>query len=202
MTYWTIQHREIVDRIKKEGVFYPDFALSPQVHRETYDKLLKIYNDINESEYDGLIFCIEKDARGSATSLSFADENEFFMYMKERRGVIAALNNGEFELFDENHLLCKIDTDKFDDCYPCRVDFWNFIFMMPDQDGYDKLRYDNCCAINPAFDGLSYEDFVAQSWDAMRHQKVMHPIMRSTIFQVNIPFIESRMLKGTFPIIL
>jgi len=198
--YWTIQHKNVVETIEKRGSYFPDFSLSPQTHKATYDRLLGIYNRINQTSYVGLIFCIEKDASRAATSLAFNDEKDFVEYLNERNGVIAALNNGAYTLFDKNHFLCKIETDEFDDSYPCRVDFWNLVFMMPDVDGGDEPRYDSCRYINPAFQDLSYGDFIDQSWLAMEQQKTLRPLMNSTVFQVNIPYIKREMLKSVFPI--
>ncbi len=200
MTYWTIQHKAVIDQLNKNGTYYPDFSLSPQNHRETYDRLLNLYNSINQTSFKGLVFCIEKDASHAATSLAFDDEQDFVGYLNTRKGVLGALNNGAYKLFDENHLLCRIETDKFDDLCPCRVDFWNFVFMMPDEDGGDKSRYEVCRDINSAYAGLSYEDFLEQAWCAMSRQQTLRPIMSSTVFQSHIPYLDKNMLRQSYPI--
>ena len=100
MVYWTIQHKDVIDVLNKQGTYYPDFEKSPQVHRETYDRLLRIFNEFNKTEYKGLIFCIAKDGR-TDKSLTFQDETDFSEYMQARPCVLDALNNGAYPLLDD-----------------------------------------------------------------------------------------------------
>lgn len=48
------------------------------------------------------------------------------------------------------------------------------------------------------FANVSYDDFVELAWKMMRKCKMFRPLMSSTIFQANIPYIERDMLKGTY----
>lgn len=193
MVYWTIQHKDVIDVLNKQGAYYPDFEKSPQVHRETYDRLLSVFNEFNKTEYKGLIFCIAKDGR-TDKSLAFHDEADFAEYMKARPGVLRALNNGAYPLLDDNHLLCRIETDKFDQQWLCIVDFWNFVMM----DGTCQSQYEMCRPRVPSLENISYNDFVELAWKMMRECKMFRPLMSSTIFQANIPYIERDMLKGTY----
>lgn len=199
MIYWTIQHRNVLDILNKQGRYLPDFKLSPQVHRDTYDKLLRIFNELNGTSYKGLVFCIAKDCRTKGP-LTFQDEVDFAEYMNARRGVLKGLHNGAYTLLDNDHLLCRVETDKFDRLYLCLVDFWNFIMMMPDKDGVwgSQNDYEMCRASNPAFEHIAYEDFVELAWKTMRERKIVRPLMSSTILQATIPYLEKEMLKGTY----
>lgn len=201
MVYWTIQHKDVIDVLNMQGAYYPDFEKSPQVHRTTYDKLLSVFNELNKTEYKGLIFCIAKDGRREK-SLTFNDEVEFFNYMKARSGVLRTLNSGVYSLFDNDHILCRIETDKFDKLYLCLVDFWNFIMMMSDEEGTSLSRdsYEMCRQFNPIFENIAYEDFVELSWKMMREKAVLRPLMSSTILQATIPYLEKGMLKGTYSV--
>ncbi len=193
MVYWTIQHKDVIDVLNKQGTYYPDFEKSPQVHRETYDRLLRIFNEFNKTEYKGLIFCIAKDGR-TDKSLTFQNEADFSEYMKSRPLVLDALNNGAYTLLDDNHLLCRVETDKFDKQWLCIVDFWNYIMM----DGTSQFQYEMCRPSNPSLENVSYEDFVELAWKMMRECKMFRPLMSNTIFQFNIPYIEQDMLKETY----
>lgn len=193
MVYWTIQHKDVIDIINEQGVYYPDFEKSPQVHCAIYEKLLRIFNEINKTTYKGLIFCIAKDVR-TDKSLTFFDDAEFFQYMRVRRNVLSALHNGSYLLLDKEHVLCRVETDKFDQHCLCIVDFWNYIMMHGDcQDQYETLRLRI-----PALENVSYDAFVEMSWKKMREGKMLRPLMSSTIFQANIPYIDSDMFKGTY----
>lgn len=201
MVYWTIQHKKVINILNDQGRYLPDFEKSPQTHRETYDKLLSVFNELNETAYKGLIFCIAKDGRTQG-SLTFQDEDDFAEYMKSRPGVLQTLNNGAYTLLDDEHLLCRVETDKFDRLCLCLVDFWNFIMMMPDEDGISVGRdsYDMCRYMNPDLENVSYDDFVDLAWRMMRERKMVRPLMSSTILQAAIPYLEKDMLKGTYSV--
>ena len=199
MVYWTIQHKKVIDILNGQGEYFPNFAMSPQTHRDVYDRLLYTFNEINGTSYNGLVFCIAKDCRTKG-SLSFEDEVEFFNYMMARSGVLQALNNGFYTLLDNDHLLCRIETGKFDNLYLCLVDFWNFIMMMPDEAAARVSRdnYEMCRLFNPIFENIAYADFVELSWKMMRERAILRPLMSSTILQATIPYLEKDMLKGTY----
>ena len=201
MVYWTIQHKKVIDILNGQGKYFPDFEMSPQTHRATYDKLLSVFNELNETAYKGLIFCIAKDGRTQG-SLTFQDDGDFVEYMKARPGVLRTLNNGTYTLLDDEHLLCRVDTDKFDKLYLCLVDFWNFIMMMPDEDDISVGRdsYEMCRYMKPDLANVSYDDFIDLSWDMMRERKMVRPLMSSTILQAAIPYLKKDMLKGTYPV--
>ena len=156
--------------------------MSPQAHRATYDKLLSVFNELNEAAYKGLIFCIAKVDRTQG-SLTFKDDDDFVEYMKARPGVLRTLNNGAYTLLDDEHLLCRVESDKFDKLCLCLVDFWNFIMMMPDEDGVCVGRdsYEMCRYMNPDLANVSYDDFIDLSWEMMRERKMVRPLMLSTI---------------------
>ncbi len=42
MVFWTIQHKKVIDVLNDQGEYYPSFEKSPQLHRNTYNKLLGI----------------------------------------------------------------------------------------------------------------------------------------------------------------
>lgn len=202
MVYWTIQHKKVIDILNNQGKYFPDFEKSPQTHRETYDKLLSVFNELNETAYKGLIFSIAKDGRTQG-SLTFQDDGDFVEYMKARPGVLQTLNNGAYTLLNDEHLLCRVETDEFDKLYLCLVDFWNFIMMMPDEDGVNVGRdsYEMCRAVNSELANISYDDFVDLAWKMMRERKMVRPLMSSTILQVAIPYLEKGMLKGTYSVV-
>lgn len=202
MVYWTIQHKKVIDFLNNQGKYFPDFEKSPQAHRDTYDKLLSVFNELNETAYKGLIFCIAKDGRTQG-SLTFQNDGDFVEYMKARPGVLGALNGGAYMLLDDEHLLCQVETDEFDKLCLCSVDFWNFIMMMPDEDGVSVGRdsYEMCRIMNPNFENVSYDDFVDLAWKMMRERKMVRPLMSSTILQVAIPYLEKGMLKGTYSVV-
>jgi hypothetical protein len=197
MAFWTIQHKKVIETLAEQGAYYPDFALSPQTHRATYDKLLLVYNEVNKTEYKGLLFCIAKDFRKKG-SVTFADETEFFEYMKARPYILRALNNGAFNLLNDNYLLCKFATKKFDADFLCFVDFWNFILMTSDEDGINRINYERLRWNEPVLETLSYDGFVDLLWSSMRKMEIIRPLMSSTIFQYNIPYVEKDMLVGTY----
>ena len=67
-------------------------------------------------------------------------------------------------------------------------------------DGSCRFQYEMCRPNIPALKDVTYNDFVGLSWKMMREGKMFRPLMSSTIFQANIPYIERDMLKETYPL--
>lgn len=185
MTYWTIQGSNVIKLLEHEKVYYPDFTLSPQTHIDTYQTLLRVYNESNFTEYKGLIFCMTKD-----DAQTFRDVDDFYNYFSERPRIVNALNNGAYSLFDNHHYLLRIKTNRFDLLNPCLVDFWNFIIMTSNDEDVNATLYYNLRELHPSLHKISYEQFVDASWQLMRDQKMIKSLMKSTILQANIPYID------------
>lgn len=65
MKFWTVQKKEIINVVDKNGIFYSDFAKSNYVKlnpnlKDLYDLVLKSFNDINNLNVKGLIFAFSQ----------------------------------------------------------------------------------------------------------------------------------------------
>lgn len=192
VVYWTLQSKKVIEMLNRDKVYYPNFALSPQVHSETYSKLLHVFNKSNSTNYEGLIFCLFKDDGNS-----FQDKEEFFNYFKNRPTVLDALNNGCYPLFSNSHVLVRVETDCFikENLNHCVVDFWNFIMMIPDEQGVAENAYYNHQWKCPDLEGVEYLDFVNLLWDYMYDKKLFSPLVMSTAFQAVIPYLDLNKMK-------
>ena len=190
MRYWTFQNKTVIDILNRDGVYYPDFSFSPQVHRKEYDRLLAIYNGLNQSAFKGLLFTVAKDD-GEA----FHDIQDLTSYLFCRAGVVQALNNGAYRLLENTHLLVEIETGQFNDSQFCTVDIWNFIFMMNDDDGRGKFAYNNQRYFHPELSNIGYEEFVDGLWHGLAEGVVARSLFNSSITQKHLPFISKEMVK-------
>lgn len=191
MRYWTFQSKTVIDILNRDGVYYPDFSFSPQVHRKEYDQLLVIYNRLNQSAFKGVLFTIAKDG-GEA----FNDIQDLTSYLFGRAGVVQALNNGAYRLLDDTHLLVEIETGQFDDSQLCTVDLWNFIFMMnDDDDGRGEFAYNNQRYFHPELSNIGYEEYVDGLWGSLAEGVAVRSLFNSSITQKHLPFISKEMVK-------
>lgn len=69
MYYWTFQKKEVFEKIKKEGLFFPDFAYrgDQSYLKNSYDLALEIFKRYNPSFSDakGVIFSFDRDIMDS-----------------------------------------------------------------------------------------------------------------------------------------
>lgn len=199
MTFWTIQHKRVIEILERTYSYYPDFALSPLTHKPTYNRLLSVFNQVNGTSFAGLIFYFAKDPRLDKDT-SFTGVDDFRAYFRARTGVLNAINNGDFKLLDADHLLCEVETDEFDGMDRCPIDFWNFVMMIPDDSGRTESMYE---MLRPRFPNLSdvdYRQFVECAWTLMSRHQTMIPLMSSTVFQAHIPYLRKDMLKAVYPL--
>lgn len=197
MKYWTIQHKRVLEILGRTGTYYPDFSLSPQTHKTTYDRLLSVFNQVNGASFDGLIFYFAKDPRQAKDSC-FTSVDDFKTYFRARPRVLNAINNGDFKLLDAEHLLCEIETDVFDGMDRCPLDFWNFVMMMPDDTGSTECMYEMLRPRFPKLAEVDYGQFMECGWILMSHHLTMIPLMSSTVFQAHVPYLEKSMLKAVY----
>lgn len=100
--FWTVQSNDVIDIINKEGIYYPDFSKvdSVMAHRE-YRFLLDCYNNVNRTEFKGLVFGFAKK-----DLTQFNNVNELYDYLFSNPLISEAFN-----FWDDNHRLLQIEVD-------------------------------------------------------------------------------------------
>ena len=58
MFFWTLQSKSVLKEAEEKDIYYPNFELSPQSHINDYNRVLNAFNQLNHSNYKGLIFCL------------------------------------------------------------------------------------------------------------------------------------------------
>lgn len=116
---WTIQKKQVLDKINKDGCYYPDFNCKSN-YNSAYGMILDSYNNINNSSYKGLIFCFAK--RGF--NQYFNDIQELYSYFLNNPAITAAFN-----FWDNNYVILKLHYSEKFNMIP--IDFNDFIYTMP-----------------------------------------------------------------------
>lgn len=192
MYIWTMQSMEVVQKLKTDGIYYPDFSLSPQIHRQGYDFLLNSYNRINGSSCLGLVFGILKtDAYG------FTDFRDFNSFLKRNRRIFDALNCGSFSLFDNDHMALQLEYGDGIDWNLLPIDFWNFILALDEEESKSTILFDMIKINNNLYKDLTYQDFQYSQKYAISQGKRLASVYETESFlQVHLPYINLNQVRS------
>lgn len=126
---WTVQSKEVLDIIEKEGVYRPDFEKSeypkerPQLN-DLYDFFLNAFNANNKTDCSGLVFCF---MRGNSKGLIPIDDYEDFKaFITSSRQVLESLWKNFCT--KDKVLICFEKEISFN---PLILDLNDFQYMMP-----------------------------------------------------------------------
>ena len=129
MVFWTLQSKAVLEKSKKDGVFYPDFSFSDQQHISDYKRVLDAFNALNKTNYHGLIFCLAPEQFANRIN-EYETVDMVRALFRENSNIRSSLATKPYSLFDENHVLLKIDGSEFETTNTIPIDYWNHIIVM------------------------------------------------------------------------
>ena len=138
MKFWTVQKKEIINVVDKNGIFYSDFAKSNYVKlnpnlKDLYDLVLKSFNDINNLNLKGLIFAFSQSDNQSLYEID--NFTSFYSFIQNKRAVIESLWN---ELSSKDAVILELNYD--DNFNPIFLDISDYtIFYTPTNSFYILL---------------------------------------------------------------
>ena len=126
MKFWTIQSQEVLEIIEKEGVYHPKFAMSQynKKYHELYDFMLKSFNNINNLNYEGLIFSFCISNGNMIHSIANIEGFRYFINMNKDKIIYL------WDTFKNNN--CKIIELEIDLVFnDLALSFNDFQYIMP-----------------------------------------------------------------------
>ena len=192
MDFWTIQSKKFASIINLDGVYYPDYTKSPQIHIKDYLEILQAFNKLNSTNYKGLIFCMAppfNEENGITAFTSLQDVKILFARNPNLANSLGANDIGEYSLFDTEHILMHIKDPAWENFNLIPIDFWNFIFYLRNgRDNYRSLY--EVQATFSVYNDVSFEQFINYQQKAIGMGRLMRPIMYDSMVQLHIPYIK------------
>lgn len=118
--FWTIQSKDVLELINKNGYYYPDKKQLNGSYTSAYKIVLDSFNQINKSSYKGLIFGFAKKANEGY----FGNIDELYQYLLNNPLVTNA-----FHLWSDNYVILQLQYHEKFNMIP--IDFNDFIQIIP-----------------------------------------------------------------------
>ena len=170
--FWTIQKPEVINIVMREGTFLADFSKS--AYLETipdwdllYEWLLKAYNIINKTDFNGLVFGFMRMVDEQVKDIE--DLEEFLETVYDGKDALRSMWN-YFKM--KNCKIVHLETER--KYNPMGIDLNNFQVLMPPM------------LILPPFT----EDYVSWMMKTFFSGVAPHSIFPGNIMQVHIPQIN------------
>lgn len=129
MKFWTIQTKDVIQRIQEQGVYQPDFGRSRylQINEklgDLYHVILQSFNEINRENLPGIVYAFARSDDHSIYCIN--DIEEFEGFIKSKKAVL----EGFWRKIDkENSLIMELDYEE--NFNPIFIDMNDFQFLMP-----------------------------------------------------------------------
>ena len=192
MVFWTIQSKEVLQIAKENGVYYPDFKLSPQKHKKAYQGILDSFNQNNKTAYNGLVFCIAPEY-DTLVVREFCDVSDVQCFFGDN-SIRDTLSEEPYYLFNTDHILLKIVEPDFDGTNTIPIDFWNLLFII-DYPSIDDFEF---CKNNSPYRDYEYAEFEERVIEAIENGDYLPSIMtasNSCMTEIYIPYIRYTSIK-------
>lgn len=182
MKYWTIQKRGVLQVIRQEGVYYPDFKFSSYLQQiptlaPLYAKLLEQYNRINELNCIGLIFTLCKREDGNISEIR--DIYDFSRLVDTKRNAIDAMWKN---LTKSDSVIIELEYPYIQN--PLYIDINDFQYLMP-----------------PVFPippyTLNSKEYII---DSLSVGMFPTPALSSDIIQAHIPLLKGEFIKNVYEV--
>lgn len=129
MRFWTVQSLEVLEILRQDGFYQPDFYKSRYLRENMemiplYSYVLQCYNAVNKFDLPGLVFAFAKSDNKNV--LEFEGADDFHEYMFSHRHVVKAL----WKKFDpQNSVVMELEyPNNFNRLF---IDINDFQFLMP-----------------------------------------------------------------------
>lgn len=180
MIFWTVQKKEIVDKILNGEDYYPNFKKSDSLMSNPnlfplYQYVLNAFNRINGMDCEGLVFTFMYTEGNTIYDID--DAEEFYALITNRYQCIKSL----WKSFQKNDcLILQLEMDV--DFNPIFIDINDFQFLMP-----------------PVFPMPPYGPYDADRLLAnLDNGIVTESIFPSNIMQAHIPFIKKENIVNVY----
>lgn len=135
MKYWTVQSKDVLDKVLADGVYQPDFSQSTYPRKfnqsemekglyEVYAHVLKAFNYVNDINIPGVVFAFLQSDGEHIASIDTVAEFITFIMNKE-----SAIRGYWTNIDKENSVLMELEYDN--NFNPIMVDFNDFQYIMP-----------------------------------------------------------------------
>lgn len=193
MFFWTLQSKSVLKEAEEKDIYYPNFELSPQSHINDYNRVLNAFNQLNHSNYKGLIFCLAPEQNSERIN-EYKNVEIIKQLFQNNTEIKNSLASQPYSLFDENHQLIKIDGSEFEKTHTIPIDYWNHIIIMDSgsPEYFDYIK--KTCTNNYAT--MEYKDFEQCILKSIEEGKYADPIMDNSFYKFNtmteihIPYIR------------
>ena len=117
---WTIQKKEILQRVERGEIYYPSFINEKRKCSESYNVVLNGFNKVNDTKYSGLVFAFAK----AGVKCYFESVEELYKYFLDNPLVTNAFN-----LWGDSNVILQLKYEEEFNMIP--VDFNDFTDLMP-----------------------------------------------------------------------
>lgn len=180
MKYWTIQKKSVLNKIEKEGVYYPEFSKSDYIKEnknlaEIFNLVLGSFNSINHSNQSGLIFAFlysdNKDI------FHFNSIDSFKILIQSKKDVVVYFWN---KFKNDDSVILELEyQESFN---PIFIDVNDFQFLMPPVDLHPLLPYTNL-DIDKLYESINKGVFISSKYP-------------SYLIQAHLPYIKKENIVG------
>lgn len=181
MKFWTVQNKEIINLVNKNGVFYSDFIKSNYLKLNTnlkdlYNLVLESFNKINELNLRGIIFAFSQSDSQSVYEIE--NFTSFYSLIQNKRAVIESLWN---ELKSNDVVILELNYNE--NFNPIFLDINDFQFLMPP-------------IVFPY--PFSEQDIERICW-SIENGEITRSVFSSNVIQAHLPYIKSENIVNTYP---
>lgn len=129
MVYWTIQKRDIIEKVLRGEEYYPDFSKSDFIAKNVdlsklYNHLLYSYNFQNSTQLEGVIFTFMYGDRNAIYSLR--EFTDFEYIIRQSYDSVKSLWK---HFLKSDTVIVKMEIEQ--DFNPIYIDMNDFQFLMP-----------------------------------------------------------------------
>lgn len=180
MKFWTVQKKEIINLVNKNGIFYSDFTksnylkLNPNL-KDLYGLVLKSFNKINDLNLRGIIFAFSQS--DSQAVYEIENFKSFYSFIQNKKAVIESLWN---ELKSKEAVILELNYKK--DFNPIFLDINDFQFLMPP-------------IVFPY--PFTEQDIERICW-SIENGRITRSVFPSNVIQAHLPYIKSENIVNTY----
>lgn len=129
MRFWTIQSMDVIEILRQDGIYYPNFGKSRYLTKnpamvDLYNFVLACYNRVNGTLLQGLVFSFLKSDNKAV--YEFRDADDFYQYMRSHGYAVNEL----WKQFDQNTDVV-MELEYPENLNPLFIDINDFQFLMP-----------------------------------------------------------------------
>ena len=180
MKVWTVQNKDVINKVKSEGIYQPDFSKSNYLQLNPnlgglYKMILESFNKINSMNLPGVIYAFMRSDDEQIYEIK--DYEEFYSFVQNKRMVIDSLWQ---EFMKKDSLIMELNYE--DNFNPIFVDINDFQFLMPPIIYLDPYR----------------EEDVERICVNICSGKITQSVFPSYVIQVHLPYIKTENILNTY----